>query len=143
MACTEAIMCFPQIVTYAIVKKRMGTQGRHHDARSVAALVGKKARQDETPSISKEIKSVASVILELCLSEGNGRRKSVKSIILKFHNYLIEGFRIDLKMILGLAVPNQYCISVHLCIKKYVLVLYAWEFVYKECLRSTSCTVYI
>jgi len=27
---------------------------------------------------------------------------------LKFHNYLMEGFRIDLKIFLGLAKPNQY-----------------------------------
>jgi len=25
-----------------------------------------------------------------------------------FHNYLMEGFRIDLKTFLGLAMPNQY-----------------------------------
>ena len=27
---------------------------------------------------------------------------------LKFHNYLMEGFRIDRKTFLGLAMPNQY-----------------------------------
>ena len=27
---------------------------------------------------------------------------------LKFHNYLVEGFRINLKTFLGLAMPNQY-----------------------------------
>ena len=27
---------------------------------------------------------------------------------LKFHNYLMEGFRIDLKTFLGLAMHNQY-----------------------------------
>jgi len=27
---------------------------------------------------------------------------------LKFHNYLMEEFRIDLKMFLGLAMPNHY-----------------------------------
>ena len=27
---------------------------------------------------------------------------------LKFHNYLMEGFTIDLKTFLGLAIPNQY-----------------------------------
>ena len=31
---------------------------------------------------------------------------------LKFHNYLMEGFRIDLKTFLGLAKPNQYSQSV-------------------------------
>ena len=27
---------------------------------------------------------------------------------LKFHNYFMEGIRIDLKTFLGLAMPNQY-----------------------------------
>ena len=27
---------------------------------------------------------------------------------MKFHNYLVEGFGIDLKTFLGLAMPNQY-----------------------------------
>ena len=28
--------------------------------------------------------------------------------VLKFYNYLMEGFRIDLKAFLGLTKPNQY-----------------------------------
>ena len=31
---------------------------------------------------------------------------------LEFHNYLKEGFRIDLKKFLGLAMPNQYSLTV-------------------------------
>ena len=34
--------------------------------------------------------------------------------ILKFHNYLMEGFRIDLKTFLGLAMPNQCCPTVRI-----------------------------
>ena len=33
--------------------------------------------------------------------------------VLKF-NYLMEGFRIDLKTFLGLAMPNQYCQKVNI-----------------------------
>jgi len=33
---------------------------------------------------------------------------------LKFHDYLIEGFRIDLKTFFGLAMPNQYCPTVRM-----------------------------
>jgi len=33
--------------------------------------------------------------------------KSTKYEILKLHNYLMEGFRIDLKTFLGLAMPHQ------------------------------------
>ena len=40
--------------------------------------------------ISEEIKSLA-----------------LNTKILKFHNYMMEGFRINLKTFLGLAMPNQ------------------------------------
>jgi len=57
--------------------------------------------------ISEEIKSLALAVLELCLSESISKSVSKKSKFLKFHNYLMERFRIDLKTFLGLAMPNQ------------------------------------
>ena len=55
--------------------------------------------------ISEEIKSVALAILELCLSEGICLLVNM-NFFLKFHNYLMQEFRIDLKTFLGLATPN-------------------------------------
>ena len=66
--------------------------------------------QDEATLISEEIKPLAPAVLESCLSEGI-ISKSVSTLnmkFLKFHNYSMEGFRIDLKTFLGLAKPNQY-----------------------------------
>jgi len=60
---------------------------------------------------SKEIKHVATAIIELCLSEGIGQSVSqsvVNRKILKFYNNLMQQFRVDLKTSLGMAVPNQY-----------------------------------
>ena len=50
--------------------------------------------------ISEEIKSPVLAVLELCLSEG---KNVLNTEFIKFHNYLMEGFRIDLKTFLGLA----------------------------------------
>ena len=63
--------------------------------------------------ISEEIKSLAVAILDLCLSEGiskyvSQKKNALNMEFLKFHNYLMEGSRIDLKTFLGLAKPNQY-----------------------------------
>jgi len=65
--------------------------------------------------ISEEIKSLALAVLELCLFEGISKytvskqvsqsEKSAKTKFLKFYNYLVEGFRIDLKTFSGLAMP--------------------------------------
>jgi len=70
--------------------------------------------------ISEEIKSLALAVLELCLSGGISkyvsksvsRKNALNMEVLKFHNYLMEGFRIDLKTFLGLAKPNQHFQSV-------------------------------
>ena len=35
-------------------------------------------------------------------------KNALNTELLKFHNYLMEGSRIDLKTFLGLATPNQY-----------------------------------
>jgi len=68
--------------------------------------------RDKATLISEEIKSLAQAVLELCLSEGISKSVSRKNALntkfLKFHNYLMEGFRTDLKTFLGLAMPNQY-----------------------------------
>ena len=69
--------------------------------------------RDEATLISEELKSLALAVLELCLSEGISKSVSVEKsakykILKKFHNYLMEGFRIDLKTFLGLAKPDQY-----------------------------------
>ena len=50
--------------------------------------------------ISEEIKSQALAVLELCLSEAlvsQSVEKKLNTEFFKFHNYLMEGFRIDLK----------------------------------------------
>jgi len=39
-------------------------------------------------------------------------KNQLNTKFLKFHNYLMEGFRIDVKTFLGLALPNQYCPAV-------------------------------
>ena len=68
---------------------------------------------------SEEIKPVAIAIIELRLSESIisqsislsiSQQKNVK--FLKFHNNLMQQFRVDLKTFLGLAMPNQYSQSV-------------------------------
>ena len=40
--CTESIMHLLQIITYVIVKKRVGRQKCHHDAVIVATAIGKR-----------------------------------------------------------------------------------------------------
>ena len=69
--------------------------------------------RDEVTLISEEIPSLALAVLELCLSEGisksvSQKKNALNTKVLKFHNYLMEGSRIDLKTFLGLAKPNQY-----------------------------------
>ena len=62
---------------------------------------------------SEEIRPIALAVIELPLSEGISQsdsqlvEKSVKRKFLKFHNNLIQRFRVDLKTFLGLAIPNQ------------------------------------
>ena len=72
--------------------------------------------------ISEDIKSVALAIFKSWLSEGISKQvsKQVSTVsqsveknllntkFLQFHNYLMEGFRIDLKTFLDLAMLNQY-----------------------------------
>ena len=61
--------------------------------------------------ISEEIKPVALAVLDLCFSEGISQ--SVKNSVNKnFLNFI----KFDGKTFLGLAMPNQYCLS----IKKYI-----------------------
>ena len=69
----------------------------------------KSTSPDKATLNSEEIKPVAIAIIELRLSEGMRERVSQsleKSANLKFRNYLMEEFRIDLKTFLGLAMPN-------------------------------------
>ena len=56
---------------------------------------------------------VAIAIIELRLSEGISQSVSQQKNLLnrkflKFHNNLVQWFRVDLKTFLGLAMPNQY-----------------------------------
>ena len=71
----------------------------------------KSASQNEATLNSEEIKPVTITIIELHLSEGIIGSQSVSQIFLKFH-ILVEGFVVDLKTFLGLAMPNQYCLDV-------------------------------
>ena len=63
---------------------------------------------------SEEIKPIALDIIELHLSEGISQSVGLYKIrnFKKFHINLTEGFMVDLKTILGLAMPNQYCLHV-------------------------------
>ena len=66
---------------------------------------------------SEEIKPVAIAIIELRSSEGISRsvgqsvsqQKNLlnRKFLIKFHNNLMQQFRVDLKTFLGLAMPNQ------------------------------------
>ena len=67
--------------------------------------------QDEVASSSEGTKPVALSIIELCLAEGINQltqlsRKFSQIKKIKFHNNLLEGFRVNLKIFLGLAMPN-------------------------------------
>jgi len=44
----------------------------------------------------------------LVISKLVSRKNPLNKNFLKFHNYLMEGFRIDLKTFLDLAMPNNY-----------------------------------
>jgi len=63
---------------------------------------------------SEEIKPIALVVIGLHLSEGIGQivsqvvSQSVEKYV-KFYNNLMQRFRVDLKIFLGLAMPNLYC----------------------------------
>jgi len=62
---------------------------------------------------SEEIKPVAITIIELRLSEGisqsvSQQKNLLNRTFLKFHNNLMQWFRVDLKTTLGLAKPIQY-----------------------------------
>ena len=68
---------------------------------------------DKATLNSEEIKPIALVVIELCLSEGISQ--SVKKLLnkkFKFHSYLMQRFTVDLKAFLGLAMPNQCCHAV-------------------------------
>ena len=67
--------------------------------------------------ISEEIKSLAQLFssyacLKTLVSKSVSQKNALNTKFLKFHNYLMEGFKIDLKTFLGLAMPNQYSQSV-------------------------------
>ena len=74
---------------------------------------------DEATSNSEKIKPISLAVIELCLLESirqTGRQagrqlveNSIEYIFLKFCNNLLEVFRIVLKELLGLVIPNQYC----------------------------------
>ena len=71
-----------------------------------AAAVGEGTSRDEAPLNSEEIKPVAIAIIELRLSEGISQSVSQhKNVLnrkfLKFHNNLMQRFRVDLKTFLG------------------------------------------
>ena len=79
---------------------------------------------DEAMSNSEKIKPIALAVIELCFPEGIGQegrqagrqaeRQSVENFteyFFKFHNNLSEAFRIILKTLLGLVIPNQHCQS--------------------------------
>jgi len=117
---TKAITSIPQIVTYAVREKGMEYKGEQR-----WALVEpwckhwsycswqKGTSPDEATLNSEEIKSLAIARIELRLSEGISKGVSewvsqpVSQKFLKFHINLVEGFMIDLKAFLGLAMPNQ------------------------------------
>ena len=68
---------------------------------------------DEATLNSEEIKPVAITAIKLHLSEGirEGVSQSAENLLnrkfLKFHNNLMQRFRVDLKTFLCLAMPNQ------------------------------------
>ena len=61
--------------------------------------------------ISEEIKSIALAVLQFACQALVRKSISRKSIIFKFHNYLMEGFMIEQKT---LAMPNLYCPTVRM-----------------------------
>ena len=70
--------------------------------------------QAKATSNSEKIKPVALAVIELHLSEGIRQSVSQLKILLnkfflKFCSNLLKAFRVDLKAILGLVLPNQYC----------------------------------
>ena len=72
--------------------------------------------RDEVTSNSDKIKPIVLAIIELRLPEGirqAGRqlvsRKFHGIIKKKIHNNLLEAFKIILKALLALVIPNQYC----------------------------------
>jgi len=67
---------------------------------------------DEATLNSEEIKLVAIAIINLRLSEGISQSVSQQKNLLnrkflKFHNNLVQWFRVDLMTFLGLTMPNQ------------------------------------
>ena len=90
-------------------------QKQRHDASTVAAVVGKKAHIGMKQCL---LECVALAFLELFLSEDISKQVSQRVSqqknpsnmkFLKFHNYWMKGFRIDLKTFLDLDMPKQYC----------------------------------
>ena len=68
-------------------------------------------------SNSAKIKSTALAVIELRLSEGISKYVNQKKNplrFLKFLNYVMEEFRIDLNTFFGLAMSNQYCPTVRM-----------------------------
>ena len=71
----------------------------------------------EATSNSEKIKPVALAIIELCLTEGISQAVSHKKIPLnkfffKFHGNFLKAFQVNLKVYLGLVLPNQYYSSI-------------------------------
>ena len=64
--------------------------------------------QDKASSNSEKSKPIALAVIKLCLSEGIRKAGSRKFQIKKKLNNLLEAFRVVLKGLLGLAIPNQY-----------------------------------
>ena len=61
---------------------------------------------------SEVIEPVALAIIELHLPEGISQSVSRNKKFLKFHINLMEGFMVDLKTFLSLAMTNQSCLDV-------------------------------
>ena len=80
----------------------------------------------EATSNSEKIKPVFPAIIGLHLSEDIS--KLVSQAVyrkLKFHNNLLEAFRVVLKALLGLVIPNQYCKAI---MKIYVVRLVSGQY---------------
>ena len=111
MYCREAIIALPRIDTLSCQQKEMEHKGGQSKSMMRALYVlrmSKGTSRDEATLNSEKIKPIALAVIELCLPEGI--RQAVKfTFFLKFHNNLLEAFRMVLKALLGLVIPNQYC----------------------------------
>ena len=74
--------------------------------------MAKGTSRDKATLNSEEIKAVTIAIIKLHLSEGiikSVRQTIENSVKQEFHMTFVEDFMVDLKIFLGLAMPNQSC----------------------------------